>query len=183
MSHNSTANSYSSIRQEIYNDNLKLEEKIQKARKYEEEFFLKLLYAHFIKLKDINVLKDDKAYFDINMHFLAMVVKSMLDDIHRFVIYSHSKQVEKPKYSAYLIRWISRIKPIQVTNQEISSKHLHFINSYFSIFVGLSLLELKDYDSIQVVELYEELRYATYYRDISPKDLTLLLRTIKKNDI
>lgn len=179
---NISNNNYVTIRNEIYEDSLKLSKKIQEARKYEEEFFLKLLCGYYNAIINTENLKADRNCFVLNKHSLAISIKSMLDDIDRFEIYSHSKTTERPKFSAYIVRWISKIKPIQIINQDVNSVHLHFINSYFAIFAGVSLLELNDYESKQSIKIYEELRYATYYRDISPKELTLLFRVLKNID-
>jgi len=171
------------IESNIRNIAKNLDNEIDQLQKHESNFLINFLVNNYNKLiqkKFFDNIRDD---FYLELNSLGLAVKSLIDDIYRYTIYSSSEKAEDVKYGAYLIKWISRIKPIQIkhTTTNITKHHLA-INSYFAIFTGIAIIKLNNSENENLKKILPELRYATIYRDINPKDLTLLLRTLKNQD-
>lgn len=155
---------------------VELEELIQQERltKERERFdTLTSLYEDFILTRNI-----DNAIY-LNKELLALVITSYFDDIYRFKKYTHSERADQHKQSAYLIKWISKIRPIQIMPNTVVDRKILLVNSSFAIFVGFSFLSLKIPDSI-TPEYYKHLLYMCQYRDISGRQLANTLYVLEK---
>jgi hypothetical protein len=115
----------------------------------------------------------------LNKDLLAVVVGSYFDDIYKYKLYSHSKRADRHKQGAYIVKWISKIRPIQILPNIEATKELLFINASFAIFVGFSFLKLNVFDAIEPA-FYKHLIYETQYREISGKSYASLLYTVEK---
>jgi hypothetical protein len=149
--------------------------KTERAQQERERFeTITGLYENFIeenpKVKDLIYLNKD---------LLAVVIGSYFDDIYKYKLYSHSQRADNHKQGAYIIKWISKIRPIQILpNVEITNELL-FINASFAIFIGFSFLKLNVFDAIEPL-FYKHLIYETQYREISGKSYACLLYAIEK---
>jgi hypothetical protein len=115
----------------------------------------------------------------LNSDLLAVVIGSYFDDIYKYKLYSHSKRADCHKQGAYIIKWISKIRPIQILPNIEVTKELLFINASFAVFVGFSFLKLNVFDILEPA-FYKHLIYETQYREISGKSYACLLYTIEK---
>ena len=122
---------------------------------------------------------DIKPHVYLNKDLLAIVVGSYFDDIYKYKLYSHSKRANSYKQGAYIIKWISKIRPIQILPNIEATKELLFINASFAIFVGFSFLKLNVFNTIEP-HFYKHLIYETQYRNISGKNYTNILYLIEK---
>jgi len=115
----------------------------------------------------------------LNKDLLGLVIGSYFDDIYRYKLYSHTERADNHKQGAYIIKWISKIRPIQILPDREATKELLFINSSFAVFVGFSFLKLNVFDVIEP-QLYKFFLYETQYREISAKTYAGLLYAIEK---
>jgi hypothetical protein len=156
----------------IINSAIELENSIKPERAQQERDRFETvtkLYADFIA-ENSNI--KDSVY--LNKVLLAVVVVSHFDDIYRYKLYSHSPRADSHKQGAYIIKWISKIRPIQILPNIEVTKELLFINAEFAIFVGFSFLKLNIFDTI-APHFYKHLIYETQYREVSGKSSATLL--------
>jgi len=156
---------------------IELESLIKAERtKQERERFETIveLYDEFVK-----EIPDTKPYVYLNKDLLAVVIGSYFDDIYRYKLYSHSKRADNHKQGAYIIKWISKIRPIQILPNVEATKELLFINASFAVFVGFSFLKINAFDIIEP-NFYKHLIYETQYRNISGKNYASILYSIEK---
>ncbi|MDR1417039.1 MAG: hypothetical protein LBJ57_06435 [Prevotellaceae bacterium] len=162
---------------EIKNLEIKLEELVKAERAVQErERFDTLLDLYNTFMEDKS---DIKSSVYLNNDLLAIAVGSYFDDIYRYKMYSHSERADKHKQGAYIIKWLSKIRPIQVCMGAKATKEMLFINSSFAVFVGFSFLGLNVFDAIEP-HLYEHLLYEAQYRKISGKSYASILYLIEK---
>ncbi|MDR3365915.1 MAG: hypothetical protein LBO71_02985 [Prevotellaceae bacterium] len=148
------------------------EERAQQERKRFDT--IKKLYDVFM---EDDPCSNSSAY--LNDALLLIVVGSYFDDIYKYKLYSHSERADDHKQGAYIIKWISKIRPIQLLPNKEITKELLFINSSFAIFVGFSFLNLNVFDAIDP-HFYKHLLYEMQYRNISGKNYACLLYAIEK---
>jgi len=152
--------------------NLIEEEQIQQKR---ERFdTITELYKDFIE-----EIPDVESFVYLNKELLGIVIGSYFDDIYKYKLYSHSERADRHKQGAYIIKWISKIRPIQILPNIEATKELLFINASFAIFVGFSFLNLNVFDTIEP-HFYKHLVYEAQYREISGKSYASLLYAIEK---
>ena len=122
---------------------------------------------------------DMKTSVYLNEDLLGIVIGSYFDDIYKYKLYSHSERANNHKQGAYIIKWISKIRPIQILPNIKVTEELLFINASFAIFVGFSFLELNVFDTIEP-DFYKHLIYEAQYRNISGKNYASILYLIEK---
>ena len=93
------------------------------------------LYNIFIASKS-----DIKSCVYLNNDLLAIVISSYFDDINKYKMYSHSARADKYQQGAYIIKWVSKIRPIQICENIEATKDILFVNSSFAIFAGFAFL-------------------------------------------
>jgi hypothetical protein len=160
---------------------LSCQNQIQVTERFES---IDTLYTQFIK-SDKN--KELNGFVHLNKSLLYIAVKSYFSDIYRFKLYSNSKLANTEKKCAYLIKWISKIKPIQiyphVELKDISTEII-YVNSEFALYIGMIFFYLKKGINIFKFiskEFYKELLYTCFYRDINPKMLSTIMHALYLN--
>jgi len=121
----------------------------------------------------------------INKSFLACAVRSYFDDIERFKQYSKSVFADNHKQAAYTIKWITRFRPIQISQDVPTTYELLVINSLYAIFAGFIFLGEGFFSKISP-KLLDNLVYTTQYRNVSGKQLATSLYVLEcaiKNEI
>ncbi|MCX6225954.1 MAG: hypothetical protein NTV01_14580, partial [Bacteroidia bacterium] len=92
----------------------------------------------------------------------------------RYKDYSKADYADRHKQAAYSIKWISKLKPIQLTIEATINKSALLVNSSFALFVGFSFLDQNVFTQISP-KLFQHLLYTTHYRNISGKQLATSL--------
>ena len=116
---------------------------------------------------------------------LYIALKSYFDDIEKFKQYSGSNLADQHKQAAFAIKWISKVKPIQIkpnTNTEYYNKHIIMFNSLFAILLGSTFLLEVIPDNIPS-GYYEHLIYTTLYREVDAKQLAGVMFLLEKYTI
>ncbi|MCL2326939.1 MAG: hypothetical protein FWC39_00345 [Bacteroidetes bacterium] len=125
--------------------------------------------------KNVQFLEDT---IYLNKDLVRMVVKSYYDDIYRFKDYSGSGRADRHKQAAYTIKWISKIKPIQIKPDKKNNKFTITANSSFALFVGFTFFDVNI--ARQVSEHYiNNLLYFTLFRNISGRQLASTLYVLE----
>jgi hypothetical protein len=120
-----------------------------------------------------------KGSIDLNASLLELMVISYFDDIYRFKEYSGSVRADRHKQAAYTIKWISKIKPIQIIPNKIVDKGLILINASFALYVGFSFLD-KEISKCISERYIKHLLYSCLYRDVSGRALASTLYVIEQ---
>lgn len=167
---------------------------IENARKEDEKDLLQLveiLYHDFY-----TAMKDDiRVYLPHSLLFLNYVIKACMDSINRFLVYAWTDGADVHKKAAYLLKWIARIKPIQIKTEQFSSGQdpipsiIYWINSYFAVHVALAVLFIEKFGATwndaytyfcdHFPGIYQELVYRAQYRNISGRSVAAQLCTIE----
>lgn len=139
---------------------------------------LEKLYEEFIKAHSFIA---SSVY--LSRPLLELVIKSYFDDIYKFKAYTCSLRADAHKQAAYQIKWISKIRPIQILPDVDVSEEVLLANSQFAIFVGLSFLFEKD--EVNAMEkmhpkYYKNLVYMAQFRNISGRALALSLCALQE---
>ena len=158
------------------------EREIRKCQIEQRVETLKSLYDLLIARYDKGVLQS--VY--LNEVLLYAAVSSYYDDIYRFKDFSCSKWADNHKQAGYMIKWISRFRPIQIrSNDVLVDQTVLTINSVYALFVGFSFLDKAISESI-TPRYYNHLIYCLTYRNISGKQLASLFyvleRAVKKEN-
>jgi hypothetical protein len=126
-----------------------------------------------------------KKYVQLNDHLLFIALHSYYSDIYRFTSYSGSQYPNTAKQCAYLMKWLTKIKPIQLidSNANIQFKGVSRLNSAFAmIILGLFIKTNEDVDVwpflAKEFNIRNEILYTTFYRDVCPKQLSTLLELL-----
>ena len=156
---------------------LQLENLIKVERENQEsERFDTLLDLYNTYMEDKPTIKSSIC---LNEDILSIVIKAYFDDIYRYKLRSHTERADNHKQGAYIIKWLSKLRPIQILPDKEITKELLFINSAFAIFVGFSFLKCNAYDVIEP-SFYKHLLSETQYRNISGKNYASILYLIEK---
>jgi hypothetical protein len=141
---------------------------VQSREMQEKDRFetLKKHYLNFLN-KNKEIYKD---YIYLNDDLLNIVVGSYFDDIYRFKDYSNSSLADNHKQAGYTIKWISKIKPIQINQHAPTDKNILLVNSSFALFAGFTFLD-KNVTNIISASYLDHLIYSTLYRNISGRQL------------
>ena len=138
-------------------------------RKKQETDRFEMLKEQYIIFHDDNLgqLQD---YTELNTDLLQLVTGSYFDDIYRFKDYSNSNLADNHKQAGYTIKWISKIKPIQIKQSTPTDKNILLVNSSFALFAGFTFLD-NNVANIISSSYLDHLIYSTLYRDISGRQL------------
>lgn len=153
------------------NNLIRTEREIQESDRFDT-----LLDLYNTYMKDKPAIKSS-VY--LNEAILSIVIRAYFDDIYRYKLHSHTERADNHKQGAYIIKWLSKLRPIQILPDKEVTKELVFINSAFAIFVGFSFLKCNAYDVIEPC-FYKYLLSETHYRNISGKNYAGILYQIEK---
>lgn len=149
---------------------------VEERTNQERERFETIAELYDLFIEDI---PGTKSSVYLNKDLLLIVIGSYFDDIYKYKLYSRSERADRHKQGGYIIKWISKIRPIQILPGITATKELLFINAMFAIFVGFSFLELNGFDIIEP-SFYKHLVYEAHYRNISGKGYGSILFLIEK---
>ena len=143
------------------------EREIRKCQIEQRVETLKKMYSLLIEKYDKNILQS--VY--LNDVLLYAAVSSYYDDIYRFKDYSCSKWADNHKQAGYIIKWISKFRPIQIRSKSVLvDRTVLTINAVYALFVGFSFLNRNVSESI-TPHYYNHLIYLLTYRNLSGKQL------------
>jgi len=155
------------------------DELIAQKREEQEPNRLRTLKELFKLFREVEY-QDEAQNIELSDELLLVAIQSYYDDIYRFKTYSHSEFANTSKKSAFMIKWLSKIKPIQIKPNAEFTKKLCYVNSSFALYVGFAMINVKIEDFI-TPDFYKELMYNTYFRDVCPKQLSAVMHILLQN--
>ena len=126
----------------------------------------------------------------LNPVLLNSALTSYFYDVYKFKNFSGSEWANRNKHAAYIIKWIVRFRPIQISeNTEHVTSEIADINLKFALMCGFSFLG-KEMTSLimenkrksnnkEGLSFYDELMYNLRYRHLSGKKLILTFEAIE----
>ena len=136
-----------------------------------------VIFKNFKVLQELE--KWDKENVFINKGILKIALISCYDDFSRYEVYSNIKIVDRHKVAGYVIKWLSRLKPIQ--SKIIDDEKLFIVNNFFALICGLLYLNI-EIDDINLIspDYFEHLLYEIQYRNISGRAYASKLYLLEK---
>lgn len=134
-----------------------------------------IYYKYFVEKLENN----NKSDFYLSEAIVLEVAKSLIDELIRYQSYSESEYADRHKQAAYTIKWISKLKPIQILPNEAINKEKILINASFAVFVGFSFLNENVALNISP-KLLQHILYTCHYRNISGKQLATTLYILEQ---
>lgn len=173
-----TENDIRQKEEEISSEKKRLRKEEQQIKDFQIEQrteTLKRLYDLFINQYETDV--QDAVY--LNHVLLYSAVHSYYDDIYRFKDYSCSKWADNHKQAGYIVKWITKFRPVQIKSNDVIVTDLVLtINAAFALFVGCSFLDLKILKEM-TTKYYSHLIYCLLYRNLSGKQLASLFYVLE----
>ena len=118
----------------------------------------------------------------IHSTLLLNAIESYFDDIGRLKKYHRMLLADRFKIAAYTVKWLCRIRPIQVpdvpTRKPAAYVLLPNVNELFALLQGLHISGVH-YDDVDR-QILAQLAYAVHYRDCDPGVLATLFQTIHR---
>ncbi|MCH8887930.1 MAG: hypothetical protein IIC13_15210 [SAR324 cluster bacterium] len=119
----------------------------------------------------------------INATLLFHAVASYYADLHRLKVFHDTILANEYRKAAFIMKWITKIRPIQLERDGVVTKAHLLANEFFAIAAGLELLgDIKPGDISN--DLLNRFAYNLHYRPINAETLTdtmmLLDKALKK---
>ncbi|MDR0687259.1 MAG: hypothetical protein LBF55_01060 [Prevotellaceae bacterium] len=160
---------------------------ISEKRRIKESKRFDSLEKGYKKFCECHVSSQTKEVICLNRVILAGVVRSYFDDIERFKEYTKSEYADRHKQAAYTIKWIAKLKPIQIKidkeGDEIYQnmpQELMEINARFALYVAMVLFLDAQIISLMSKKIFDHLVYTAMFRDISGRQLALSLYLMER---
>jgi hypothetical protein len=145
------------------------------------------LVAGYEKFCEYQLSPQTREIICLNRAILSGVVRSYFDDIERFKEYTGSVRADRHKQAAYTIKWIAKLKPIQIKIDEegdkvyeTASKELLEVNARFAVYVGIVLFLDERIIPLTSKMVLEHLVYAAMFRDISGHQLAFSMYLMER---
>jgi hypothetical protein len=107
----------------------------------------------------------------LNVRLLRESVESSYCDLYRLKFFRGVHQEDTHKRSAFSIKWLSKIKPIQNIGQDTTSKAI-YANELFAINIGLNILEISPKQLYHKHRVYfANLIYLLHFHACDPEQL------------
>lgn len=139
------------------------EDKIKAVQIFERMDAVKSMFDEMLKQRS----EEEQSLFYLDEQLLYAAVSSHFDDIYRFKDYSGTTWADAHKQAGYMIKWISRFKPIQVKeNSSLECDNVISINAVFALFVGFSFLKPCVAQNI-TQDVFDHLVYTLLFRNFN----------------
>jgi len=116
----------------------------------------------------------------LNLDILRIAVESYLHDLYRFSDYHGSEFADNHKRGAYIIKWISKLRPVHFFHDQKNLSALEYLsNNILAVFAGLG--HLQDVALVDVSDRYfDHLFYTSLYRNIDGLQLASTFYVLEK---
>lgn len=106
---------------------------------------------------------EERKQIALNCQLLRIVSESYFKDLERKKTFHGIRYADEHKRAGYMVKWIMRFRPIQLTGENCCTKAL-LINEHFALTVGLKFLRLSP--DLIPPGFYYNLVYSLRYRAI-----------------
>lgn len=132
-----------------------------------------------------NEYVDQWAGVYLNPYLLREAVESYFCDVYRLKFFRPVNRINEPKKAAYAMKWISRIRPIQMYDGMGPEVSVIMANAYFALIIGFSLLDI-DYDAKGDAwwkTYITDTTYLLHYHSASVESLTQAMSVLQELDM
>lgn len=131
-----------------------------------------------------NIYVDQWPSIYLNRYLLREAVESYFCDIYRLKFFRPVNRINEHKKAAYTMKWLSRVRPVQVHDGFGADSPTLMVNAFFALIVGLELLGVK-YDARDDdwwTTFIRETTYLLHYHSVSVETLTQAMCVLKEFD-
>ncbi len=120
----------------------------------------------------------------LNHYLLREAVESYFCDIYRLKFFRPVNRINKQKQAAYTMKWLARIRPVQLIDGFGADVPTIMVNAYFALVAGLTLLDVDHgaKDNEWWDTFITEMTYLLHYHSVSVETLTQALCVLKELD-
>jgi hypothetical protein len=154
----------------------------------ESERFKSFVMA-YEKFRTVHMSLQTREIVCLNRAILAGAIRHYFDDIDRFKDYTGSELADKHKQAAYTIKWIAKLKPIQIkidteddSIYKSMQEDLMEINARFAIYAALILFLDERLIFLISKTVFDHLIYDALFRNISGSQLAFSLYLMERVD-
>jgi hypothetical protein len=130
------------------------------------------IYNEFQRYRE----REKNSGFRVVPSLIDVVVASLDDDLRRFEAYHGSENSEEPKLAAFLVYWMSKIKPIAIQPTHKHSRQIA-INEIFGFILAMKILNIEDAARVSD-DFFDEFVYGLYYRNVDPRQMFFTFRML-----
>jgi hypothetical protein len=107
-----------------------------------------------------------------------LAAASIADDLDRFEDYHGSDNSEEPKLCAFIVYWMSKVKPIAIQLFHTHTSQITINESFAFFALALTILGI---DGKRISnDFLEDFIYSLYYRDTSPRQMFFVFEMLKR---
>ncbi len=120
----------------------------------------------------------------LNPYLLREAVESYFCDVYRLKFFRPVNFINEHKQAAYAMKWISRIRPIQMYEGAGPATSILMVNAYFALIAGFALLDI-DYgakDNEWWKTYITNTVYCLHYHSVSVESLSAEMCAIQMLD-
>jgi len=122
------------------------------------------IYSNFLRYRYDHI----DSGFSLRPQLVGVVIDSWIQDLDRFEEWHCSKNSETHKQAAFLVFWLSKVKPIAITNFHTHSRQIT-INEIFAFILAMRILGI---DSGRIsADFFGRFVYSLYYRNTSARQM------------
>lgn len=118
----------------------------------------------------------------LNPYLLRMTVESYFCDLYRLKFFRPVEYANEHKKAAYTMKWIARVRPIQMTGGYGADTPTLMANAYFALMAGLMFLHIDcDVRNNQWWRKYvTDMVYFLHYHSVSVESLSSEMRVLQE---
>lgn len=120
----------------------------------------------------------------LNPYLLREAVESYYCDIYRLKFFRQVDRINEHKKAAYTMKWLARIRPVQMREGAGPAKSIVMVNAYFALMAGLTLLDV-DNNAIKDEwwrTFITDMTYLLHHHSVSVETLTQAMSVLKALD-
>ncbi len=120
----------------------------------------------------------------LNRYLLQETVESYFCDVYRLKFFRPVNLINEYKKAAYTMKWIARIRPIQMDEGHGPSTSTLMVNSYYALMSGFTLLDINyDAKNSEWWKTYiTDTTYLLHYHSVSVESLTQEMCVLQELD-
>ena len=111
----------------------------------------------------------------INQHLVRHCVEAYFDDLYRIKSFHGYELGDRHKKAGFTMKWISKIKPLQLTTQDPIDRYAFLVNERFALAVSLPFLDYEQEAEPAISPNFiENLLFSLHYREHDSEVLAIL---------
>ncbi len=108
---------------------------------------------------------------ELNEYVLRESVESCLCDLYRLKAFRGITQEDEHKQAAFLVKWITKFRPIQFRNTAFDKESIVLVNELFAVYVALVVLNLDPKNCCPHWQYIRNFLYLLHYHSCSAEQI------------